>query len=177
VSVLQYFRPSALLPSSMLVSAAACCALMGPNLAAGAEATVNEKFADAEPAIQMLRDEAGKDRRDVVKRSMLLTESESKMFWPLYDEYRADMSKLGDRRVKLITDFAANKDGMSQDEAARLTQEAFDIDKEKIKVREEYVKKMTKVLSSRTVARFFHIDSKLDAIVNAQLAANIPLIH
>ena len=87
------------------------------------------------------------------------------------------MSKLGDRRVKLITDFAANKDGMSQDEAARLTQEAFDIDKEKIKVREEYVKKMTKVLSSRTVARFFHIDSKLDAIVNAQLAANIPLIH
>ena len=36
---------------------------------------------------------------------------------------------------------------------------------------------MSKVLSSRTVARFFQIDQKLDAIVDAGLAANIPLMH
>jgi hypothetical protein len=36
---------------------------------------------------------------------------------------------------------------------------------------------MSKELSARTVARFFQIDSKMDAVVDAELAARIPLIH
>jgi hypothetical protein len=119
----------------------------------------------------------GQDRREIVKGAMLLTPSEGLTFWPLYDAYREEMSKLGDRRVRLITDFAANRNAMSEDEAARMTKEALSIDKDKISVREDYVKKMSKVLSARTVARFFQIDAKLDAIVNAQLAARIPLVH
>ena len=41
----------------------------------------------------------------------------------------------------------------------------------------KWYEKMTKVLSDRTVARFFHIDEKLDAAADIALAANIPLIH
>jgi len=176
VSIFEYLR-TASPRAAALLSAATLGVLLSPNLGVAAEPIVNEKFADAEPAIQMLRAEVGQDRREVVKHAMLLTESESKIFWPLYDEYRAEMTKLGDRRVRLITDFAANRNSMSEDEASRLTKESLDIDKERIAVKEDYVKKMSKVLSARTVARFFQIDSKLDAIVNAQLAANIPLIH
>jgi hypothetical protein len=36
---------------------------------------------------------------------------------------------------------------------------------------------MGKVLSARTTARFFQIDAKLDAVVDAALAGRIPLIH
>ena len=66
---------------------------------------------------------------------------------------------------------------MSQDEATRLTKQYFSIEKDKIKVKEAYVAKMSKVLSARTVARFFQIDQKLDAIVDVNIAANVPLIH
>jgi hypothetical protein len=41
----------------------------------------------------------------------------------------------------------------------------------------KWYKKMTKELSERTIARFFHIDEKLDAAADIALAANIPLIH
>jgi hypothetical protein len=44
-------------------------------------------------------------------------------------------------------------------------------------LRAQWYEKMAKVLSERTVARFFHIDEKLDAAVDLELAANIPLIH
>jgi hypothetical protein len=166
-------------PGSLaLFSVAALCALLSSGATLGADQPiVNEKFADLEPAIQMLRAEVGKDRREVVKNSMLLTESEGKTFWPLYDEYRGEMHKQGDRRVRLITDFAANRNAMSEDEAERLTKEALSIDEDKISVKRDYVKKMSKVLSARTVARFFQIDAKLDAITDAELAARIPLIH
>jgi hypothetical protein len=39
------------------------------------------------------------------------------------------------------------------------------------------VSKMSKVLSARTVARFFQIDNKLDTVVDAALAGKIPLIQ
>jgi len=166
VSILQYVRTGAL------------CALLTPALAFSADKpVVNEKFTDLEPAIQMLRQEVGKDRRALVKANMLLTNSEAARFWPIYDEYRAEMNKVGDRRVKLITDFAANRDSMSEDEGMRLLKERLDIEKQKNDVREDYVKKFNKELSARTTARFFQIDNKLDAAVEAALAAKIPLIY
>ena len=101
MTILQYLRTGALF------------ALLTPALALAADKPiVNEKFSDLEPAIQMLRQEVGKDRREIVKANMLLTNSEAARFWPIYDEYRAEMAKLGDRRVKLITDYAANRNGM-----------------------------------------------------------------
>lgn len=156
----------------------ALCAVLTPGFALAADQpVVNEKFSDLEPAIQMLRQEVGKDRRAIVKANMLLTESEAARFWPLYDEYRGEMVKQGDRRVKLITDYAANRDSMSEDEANRILRERLDIEKEKIDIREKYAKKFQKELSARTTARFFQIDQKLDAAVDAALAARIPLIY
>jgi hypothetical protein len=101
----------------------------------------------------------------------------SARFWPLYDQYRAERQKIGDRRVRLITDFLAQKNSMSEDEARSLAKEDFAIEKDTSELKAKWYEKMTKVLSERTVARFFHIDGKLDAAADLALAANIPLIH
>jgi hypothetical protein len=138
---------------------------------------VNEKFTNLEPAIKMLRAEIGQDRRNIVAASMLLTPSEGKTFWPLYDQYRAEAHKLGDRKVRLISDFVANRDSMSQEQAEKLTEDALAIESERISLKKDYVSKMSKVLSARTVGRFFQIDNKLDVIVEAELAARVPLMQ
>jgi hypothetical protein len=147
------------------------------TLAESARPIVNEKFSDFAPAIAELRQEAGQDRRNIVKANMLLTETESARFWPLYDEYRAERKKIGDRRVRLVTDFLAQQNSMTEDEARALANEDFAILKDTSELKTKWYKKMTKELSERTVARFFHIDEKLDAAADIALAANIPLIH
>lgn len=148
-----------------------------PTWADDARPIVNEKFSDFAPAIAELRQEAGQDRRNIVRANMLLTETESARFWPLYDEYRAERQKIGDRRVRLITDFLAEEHSMSEDEARALATEDFAIEKDISELKAKWYKKMTKVLSERTIARFFHIDEKLDAADDIARAANIPLIH
>ena len=167
MTILQYLRAGAL------------CALLAPALALAADKpVVNEKFSDLEPAIQMLRQDVGKDRRAIVKANMLLTNSEAERFWPLYDQYRTEIHKVGDRRLKVITDYAANRDSMSEEEANRLAREWLDAEKERVGIKEDYPKKFQKEgLSARTTARFFQIDQKLDAAVDAALAARIPLIY
>ena len=151
--------------------------LASPTLADPARPIVNEKFSDFAPVIAELRQEAGQDRRNIVRANMLLTGTESAKFWPLYDEYRAERQKIGDRRVRLITDFLAEQNSMSEDEAGALAKEDFAIEKDTSELKAKRYEKMTKVLSERTIARFFHIDEKLDAAADLALAANIPLIH
>jgi hypothetical protein len=169
---------SRFLSTAMVGIASAGALLAGsPALGDSARPIVNEKFSDFAPAIAELRQEAGLDRRDIVRANMLLTESEGARFWPLYDEYRAERQKIGDRRVRLITDFLAEKNSMSEDQARALANEDFAIMKDTSELKTKWYKKMTKVLSERTVARFFHIDEKLDAAADIALAANIPLIH
>jgi len=165
--------------STAIMGVAGASALLAasPTLGASAQPVVNEKFSDFAPAIAELRQEAGQDRRNIVKANMLLTETESARFWPLYDEYRAERKKIGDRRVRLVTDFLAQKDSMTEDEARTLANEDFAIEKDTSELKAKWYKKMTKELSERTVARFFHIDEKLDAAADIALAANIPLIH
>jgi hypothetical protein len=142
--------------ASVLLSASAA-------LADPAQPIVNEKFSDFAPVIAELRQEAGQDRRNIVRANMLLTETESARFWPLYDEYRADRRKIGDRRVRLITDFLAQEHSMTEDAARTLANEDFAILKDTSELKAKWYKKMTKELSERTIARFFHIDEKLDA--------------
>ena len=167
MTILQFLRAGAL------------CALLAPALALAADKpVVNEKFSDLQPAIEMLRQEVGKDRREIVKANMLLTNSEAARFWPLYDQYRTEIHKVGDRRLKVITDYAANRDSMSEEEANRLAREWLDAEKQRVDIKEDYLKKFQKEgLSARTTARFFQIDQKLDAAVDAALAARIPLIY
>jgi hypothetical protein len=165
--------------STAMVGIAGASALLAASPALGdpARPIVNEKFSDFAPAIAELRQEAGQDRRNIVKTNMLLTETESARFWPLYDEYRAERKKIGDRRVRLVTDFLAHQNSMTEDEARTLANEDFAIEKDSSELKTKWYKKMTKELSERTVARFFHIDEKLDAAADIALAANIPLIH
>jgi hypothetical protein len=178
---LTYFRrvsswPSRLLSTAMVGIASALLAA-GPTFGDPAQPIFNEKFSDFAPVIAELRQEAGQDRRNIVRANMLLTETESARFWPLYDEYRAERRKIGDRKVRLITDFLAQKNSMSEDEARALANEDFAIEKDTGELKTKWYKKMTKELSERTVARFFHIDEKLDAAADIALAADIPLIH
>jgi polyhydroxyalkanoate synthesis regulator phasin len=170
------WQTSFLFTVTLVIAGAAV--LLGSSKAIGYDASViNEKFADLEPAIADLRKDAGQDRRALVKANMLLTESEGGIFWPLYDEYRAERHKLGDRRVKVITDYLALRGTMSQDDAENMTKESLAIQEDTVSVKQKYVKKMSKVLSARTVARFFQIDQKLDAIAEMALAAQIPLTY
>jgi len=45
-----------------------------------------------------------------------------------------------------------------------------------LKVRKKYLKKFKKVLPPKTLARFYQIENKLDAVSNVTMAQGIPLV-
>ena len=125
--------------------------------------------------IQLTRAEIQKARQEIVAAGMKLTEDEALAFWPAYRDYRVDMARVGDRLVKLITEFAASNATLNDEQAKRMLDEMLDIDGDLLAVRKKHAGSFGKLLPAPKVARFFQIENKLDAIVRAELAAAIPL--
>src|SRR5262245_62867777 len=72
-----------------------------------ANAQVNPAFADVSDEIEMVRSVVRMERKSAVEQAMQLTPAESQGFWSVYNEYEADRTKVNDRAVQVITDYAA----------------------------------------------------------------------
>ena len=140
-----------------------------------ASAQVNEKFADFNDEIEMLRALTRVERQQVVTDSMKLSPQESTKFWPLYREYQAELTQVNDRVVKIITDFGASYGSMTDARAQTLLDDFLALQSETIALRKRYVSRFSKVLPMTKVARFYQIENKLDTIANLTFVEQVPL--
>jgi len=85
-------------------------------LAAGV-AGAQDKPADN---MEILREKVRADKKVVVASVLALTESEAKVFWPVYNAYQGDMVSHYDRVLKLIDTYAKAYDTMTDETATTL---------------------------------------------------------
>ena len=152
------------------------CGVLLLVLAHPALAQVNPAFADVNAEIEMVRSMIRMERKTAVEQAMGLTAAESPAFWGVYNEYEAERTKVNDRVVKVVTDYAAAYPDVGDVRAQALLTEAFAADSDLLKLKKSYAKRFAKVLPPTRVARFFQIERKLDAVQNLSIAEQIPLI-
>lgn len=119
------------------------------------------------------------DKKLLVAANMDLTDAEAKQFWPLYDAYQKELDKINQKLLKTIQDYAAafNKGPIPNDQAKMLLNEALSVQESEVKVKREYADKVGKVLPAAKTARYIQIENKIRAVLNAELAAQIPLVY
>ena len=143
----------------------------------GASGQVNEQMSDFTNEIEALRTVVQSEMKILIMREMVLTDEEAQNFWPLYDEYSAAVKEVGNLRVKVITDYAANYENMTDEIARQLLDDAIKFEEQKTKLKKKYIKKFRKILPDVKVTRFFQLENKLNAVVDFDLAAEIPLME
>jgi len=102
---------------------------------------------------------------------------ENELELSLYREYREQMNRVGDREVKLITDYANSYGNLSDEQAEQMLDEFMAIQQAELKLRKQYVKKFRKILPSKKVTLFFQLENKLDSVIDYELAAEVPLVR
>jgi len=118
-----------------------------------------------------------KEFRQIIREEMMLTDAESKEFWPLYERYSAEKRVINEPYFAGLIEYVDRYyNGDFRDEhAERLMNIYFEVNQGVLRKRQEYVKKFGKVMSSIKVMRFFQLENKVQAEVNAALAVTIPL--
>ena len=127
--------------------------------------------------MEIVKEKIRTDKKLLIATNMQLTESEASTFWPLYESYQAELVKLREREIKLIEKFAANYEMMSDEVAKKLLDDAMSIDSDHMKLRQSYLSKFRGILPDKKVARYYQLESKIDAVLQYGLARGIPLVQ
>jgi hypothetical protein len=127
--------------------------------------------------MEIVKEKVRADKKLFIAKNMELTESEANAFWPVYDAYQAELSKLNDRDSNLIEKFAANFGTMSDDVAKKLLDDSLSIDSGYLKLRQSYLTKFRAVLPNTKVARYYQLENKINAVLEYEQARRIPLIQ
>ena len=153
--------------------------LIGMVLAITLIGFVGSVLAQDKPAdnMDLVKEKIRTDKKLFIATNMQLTESEANAFWPVYEAYQADLGKLRDREIKLIEKFAVNYETMSDDAAKNLLEDSLSIDSDHQKLRQSYLSKIRGVLPDKKVARYYQLESKIDAVLEYEMAKRIPLVQ
>jgi len=127
--------------------------------------------------IEMTREVIKAEKKAAVADAMQLTDAESQPFWDLYNEYQGKQYPVHNKRIAIIKDLADNYENLSDEKADELWTNYMKFQQELLKVKISYYKKFKKIISPGDAARYFQIENKIDALINAKLAAEIPLIE
>ncbi len=144
------------------------------NIAHAQTETANGVEVDKD--IALLRRNIRAEKKKLIAANVTLTETEATKFWPVYDQYVAEMTKHYDDFFLLIKEYAANQKSMSDDKASSLIKQWAAIQIELAQTRQKYIPAFEKVIPGTKVARFFQIDRRLYLLNDLQVTSEIPLI-
>jgi hypothetical protein len=125
--------------------------------------------------LQLNRQKIDTQRRVIVGGTMVLSDEEARAFWPLFEQYQQERQKLDTRADRLVADYVTAYSTLTDPRAATLLNEMLGIDDEYLKLRRRWIERVGKVLPPRKVVRYFQLENKLDAVVRAEMAQQIPL--
>ncbi|MGY6215686.1 hypothetical protein ACW73L_11050 [Methylolobus aquaticus] len=145
-------------------------------IAAGSGMNDSPRAQTADPLAE-LTDRYHRDRRRLITENLALTAAESRAFWPLYEEYERDLTRLTERRRALIAEFGENFDAMSDSMAKKILLNRLKIEEERNRLRRTYLPRFEKVLPIRKLARYYQLESKIRAAVEAGIAEELPLLE
>jgi hypothetical protein len=130
---------------------------------------------EAMAEIQLTRAMIQVERQAIVTQAMDFTPEEMEAFWPLYREYRLEAAKIGDRVVALIQRYAANYEALTDPMADKLVTDFVKVEQARASLKAKYLPKFKQVLPAKKVARFYQVENKLDVLILAEMAEQIPL--
>ena len=127
--------------------------------------------------IGLFRSDIQKDKVAIIGAAMDFSSEEAGKFWPIYKGYETELAKVGDQRLALIKDFAANFTSMTDDKAKELAEKAMEIEKQRMKLKHDCFEKISSEISPVLGARFLQVENQLNLLLDLQLAQQTPLIE
>ena len=78
--------------------------------------------------INLLRQDIRSQKKQMIASTMNLTDSEAEKFWPIYDQYTAELVKINNAKYDAIKQYAQNYGTLSDAQAVSLMQQVIGVD-------------------------------------------------
>jgi hypothetical protein len=127
--------------------------------------------------IDLLRKDIRSQKKQIIAANMNFTDKEAEQFWPIYDQYTAELVKINDQKYAAIKQYAQSYNTLSDAQAQDLTKQVLGVDQSVAQLRLKYMPIFAKAISGKKTALFFQLDRRLVLLIDLQLAQVIPLVQ
>jgi hypothetical protein len=127
--------------------------------------------------VQMLRQDLRSSKKQIIAANLQLTDSDATKFWPVYDQYVTELTKINDEKYALVKEYAAAWGNIKDDQALSLINRALALEDRATQLRIKYVPIFNNVVAGSKVATFFQIERWLQSLIDLQWTAQLPLVQ
>jgi hypothetical protein len=131
---------------------------------------------DMDKYVELMRSDLRNGKTELLTHALKLSDADGAKFWPIQREYETELAKVGDQRMQLLKDYAANYDSLTQEMAKSLMDRAFKIESSRLAVLKKYADKVSKAVSPSTAARFAQVEAIVNSLIDLKLRAETPLV-
>ena len=144
--------------------------------AAMTSASNDPSQASPDDFVNLLRKDVRSQKKQIIAENMELSAAEAQRFWPVYDQYAAELSKIYDVKIALLKDYADNYSSMTGEQAESYIRKRAEVEQSIMQLRLKYMPAFRKVLSGRETALFYQLDWRLGLAIDVELV-QVPLIN
>ena len=133
---------------------------------------------DQEPAIDstiaVVRANMKADRTTLITTGMNFNDKDGAAFWPIYQQYEYERSRIDDRRAAVIKLYTEKYPNLTDAEAKAMAEQMLDCESRLAGLKKKYYKKFNKVLPALTVTKFFQLDRRIDLLMDMNVEVSLP---
>src|SRR5215471_12539193 len=142
-----------------------------PHPGKSAGHTAKSPTADAEEKniqeyIELLRSNVRQEKSQLMGDILQLGVNDAAKFWPLYNDYDAELTKLNNLRVENIKEYRRTYNEMTDAKADELIKRAMDYQKQRDELLNKYYERVKLALGGITASRFIHVEHQLLLIID-----------
>jgi len=126
--------------------------------------------------IELLRKDVRSQKKQIIAANMDLSDAEAEKFWPVYDRYATELSRIYDTKIALLSDYGDNYSSMTGEQAENYIRKRAEVEQSIMQLRLKYMPAFRKVLSGRETALFYQLDWRLGLAIDVELV-QVPLIN
>jgi hypothetical protein len=147
--------------------------------ASGNPAASSDKNLEAslDQNVALMRQDLRSQKKQLIAANLQLTDAEATKFWPVYDQYSAELTKLGDQKYALIKEYGMGYGTLTNEQALGLIKRSLALDEQIAQLRNKYVPIFNQVIPGTKTATFFQLDRRISALIDLKVASQIPLVQ
>ena len=126
--------------------------------------------------IDLLRKDIRSQKKQLIAANVPLTDAEAQKFWPVYDQYTAELVAIHNDKYQLIKEYAQSYDTMTDAQADDWSQRLLKQDADVAALRQKYWSNFRKVLPPKKAALYEQIERRAQMLIDLQISSQVPLV-
>lgn len=118
----------------------------------------------------------GKEKKEIVKKHMNLSETEAKDFWTAYDKYENSRSELGKERIATVLEYTENIDKLTDAKADELALKILSNQAKFVDILNTAYTDMKAVISQTKALQFIQLELYLDTGIKLKVMEGLPFV-